>query len=192
MGTDSIGERRRGGAAVSGRPPAATLPGGWVWRAANGCAGVDAERGADGVDAKAAWIGGRIALCIVLDILSSALSRSSACCLASRLLRSCCSSVSCSATQCRRSLTFDCAACSWPCSRAARSCCSRSSAMAAGRPDATQRAQRKHKRRLAGWGVQPAVTSSVSFSRLKCKQLYEGSRLLALLLLLPCRRGGGS
>ena len=59
-------------------------------------------------------------------------------------------------------------------------------------PAATQRAQRKHKRRLAGWGVQPAVTSSVSFSRLKCKQLYEGSRLLALLLLLPCRRGGAS
>ena len=100
---------------------------------------MDAERGADGVDAKAAWIGGRIALCIVLDILSSALSRSSACCLASRLLRSCCSSVSCSATQCRRSLTFDCAACSWPCSRAARSCCSRSSAMAAGRPEGRSR-----------------------------------------------------
>ena len=128
---------------------------------------MDAERGADGVDAKAAWIGGRIALCIVLDILSSALSRSSACCLASRLLRSCCSSVSCSATQCRRSLTFDCAACSWPCSRAARSCCSRSSAMAAGRPDATQRAQRKHKRRLAGWGVQPAgIYSFYRFIRL--------------------------
>ena len=168
MGTDSIGERRRGGAAVSGRPPAATLPGGWVWRAANGCAGVDAERGADGADAKAAWIGGRIALCIVLDILSSALSRSSACCLASRLLRSCCSSVSCSATQCRRSLTFDCAACSWPCSRAARSCCSRSSAMAAGRPavnatrstqgkpDATNALNASTKARLAGWGVQPA------------------------------------
>ena len=184
MGAVSIGERRRGGAAVSGRPPAATLPGGWVWRAANGCAGVDAERGADGADAKAAWIGGRIALCIVLDILSSALSSSSACCLASRLLRSCCSSVSCSATQCRRSLTFDCAACSWPCSRAARSCCSRSSAMAAGRArrNATRSTQ----------APAPDLRAGVGAASGQLRAAQEAGPLLALLLLLPCRRGGAS
>ena len=133
----SMGGRRRGGAAVKGRPPPATLSGNEVSEKRVqrcGCRGAGVEAGAE-----AGCIGGCVTLCIVLDILSSALSRSSALSLASRLRRSCCSSVSCSATQRCRSLTFDCAACSWPCSRAARSCSSRSSAIGGEPPSRSTR-----------------------------------------------------